>query len=184
VTTPPRPDQTSRPSIPLSPGGISIAQLDQQGLLTNADMVALGLQKDSTGQTQLSMGVPPGVPNITTSVKLFGTPGSSPYTLYTFPSNGRVWVASLSGTATPNAGYGTGPTVNVYAQLVTGSGITLAVIDMVIAATGIIDSKQSDVPWNGIDISAGDTLTLDVNNGVTPAMTVIRASGFVSHSIP
>jgi hypothetical protein len=142
-----------------------------------------GTTASNTG-TALTAGVPPGVPNIATKVRLFGTPGGSPYTLFTFPAKGRVWVASVSGTATPNAGYGAGPTVNVYAQLVTGSGITLAVIDMVIAATGIIDSKQSDVQWNGFSVSAGDTLTLDVNNGVTPSMTVIRASGFVAYSVP
>lgn len=150
---------------------------------TSTTATNTGSTANNTGMA-LTDGVPPGVPNIATKVKLFGTPAGSPYTLFTFPAAGRVWVASISATATPNAGYGTGPTVNVYAQLVTGSGITLAVTEMVIAETGIVDSKQSDVQWNGFAVSAGDTLQLDVNNATTPSMTVIRASGFVAYSVP
>jgi hypothetical protein len=179
VTTPPRPDQTSRPSIPLSPGGISIAQLSQQGLLTNADMIALGLQKDTTGQTQLSVGVPPNVPNFATASQTFKASGT--YTLHTMAADGRIWLASISATFAASAGYG-GATDNESVTMKMGSGPVLALTELVITDAGTFDSKQSDVNWNGIPIESGDTIQLVVS--ASPAMSVFRASGFVAYSVP
>jgi hypothetical protein len=63
----------------------------------------------------LSSGVPPGVPNIASASQLFGTVGGSPYTLFTFGSNGRLaanilatddafFVGNTSAPSTPTGG--------------------------------------------------------------------------------
>jgi hypothetical protein len=156
-----------------------------------------GLMKDSTGQsvltqtgdtatntgTALTMGVPPGVPNVTSSSQLFGNYTGSPYTLYTFPSAGRLWGASLSLAISTNNSY-SGATTNVYALLKTGSGTILEIVELAVTAANDTQNGHGDLALNGVDVSAGDTLILDVNNASGITNAVMRASGFVLHSIP
>jgi hypothetical protein len=156
-------------------------------------LVDQGLMKDSTGQTintnvmavgsntsdALSTGVPPNVPGMSTASTTFKASGT--YTLHTMGANGRIWLASISATFSASAGYG-GATDNESVILQTGSGVVLALMELVITDAGSIDSKQSDVNWNGIPIASGDTLQMVVSS--SPAMSVIRASGFVAYSSP
>ena len=145
---------------------------------------------EATGQsilvntnTQLTQGVPPGVPGVQSASKLFGSQTGSPYTLFTFPGIGRVWGASLSFTIAANSSYA-GATNNVYALLKTGSGVVLEIIELVVTNANQIDSDHGDIPLNGLIIASGDTLVLDVNNGVGVTNAVMRASGFVLYSVP
>lgn len=155
MTTPPRPDQV--PHVPrgtaLSPGGL-------------------------TGGAQL-VGIPPAVPAISTSSQTFK--GAGTYTLHTFAAAGRVWLASCSGALEANAGYG-GGLDNESVTIKMGSGAILALMELAVTVANQIDSKQSDVNWNGIPIASGDTLQLVITTPTTGV--VIRASGFVAYSIP
>jgi hypothetical protein len=174
-----RPDQKGRLAQPLSPAGASAAQISGLGLATEATAAQI---QGNTG-TALSTGVPPGVPGVRSAFQLFGTVGGSPYNMFSFTFNGRVWAASLSFTIAANSSYA-GSTSNVYAQIVTASGITLLIIELVVTNLNQTDSNAVSVPLNGINIVSGDTLMLDVNNGVAVTNTVMRASGSVLYSVP
>lgn len=133
---------------------------------------------DNTG-TALTAGVPPGVPNIATSIQSFKSPGT--YTIHTMSADGRLWMASCSGTYEGNAGYG-GGLVNTNVSIVTASGLTLSLIELAITVANQITNDTSVVPWNGIPLNSGDVIQLVV--GTAPAGTVIRGSGFAAWSIP
>jgi hypothetical protein len=198
---PRRPDQRARPAVPLSPTGLSVAQLIQQGLLTNADMIALGLAKDSSvqdvnstaagttaavaavpGQVQL-MGAPPYVLNIA-SVNFINEPASTETTIFTFPSDGRIWTASLSfAIATEPAYSGGGNSVSARIRMGV-SLIYLAIVELAIGDAGVTDSGVCTNSFNGISVASGDTIQYDINLGTSYADAVMRASGFVLYSIP
>jgi hypothetical protein len=157
MTLNPRPDQQASPSHPVSAGGVSLGQMN--------------------------LGVPPGVGQIASVKHLFGGPSGSPYTLFTFPKKGRIWGASLSVSIAASASYA-GATSNVYAELATGSGITLEIVELAVTNINQVEVDHGDMPLNGLPIAAGDTILLDVNNGTLISDTTIRASGFVLYSVP
>jgi len=103
--------------------------------------------------------------------------------MFTFPAAGRLWNASVSYTLASGPSFA-GPTQNGYCQIITGSGVTLAVVELVVTDPNQIDSGQSDQPLGGISVLKGDTLLFDLNNGVSIANTTQRASGFVIYSVP
>ncbi len=176
---PQRPDQRAKPGIPLSPGGVSIAQLAAQGLM-----------KDTTGQAinsntgdALTQGVPPGVPNVASAKHLFGNYTGSPYTLITFTAPTRIWAASLSFAVSTNNSF-SGATTNIYAQLITLSGITLEIVELSITSMNQSADQHGDLPLNGLSFAAGDGVLLDVNNATGVTNAVMRSSGFILYSTP
>lgn len=182
MTLNPRPDQQHQGVTPLGPSGVTLAQIN-----------ASGLMKDTTGQSgnsntsaimsntsnALSVGVPPAVPNIKTSIQAFQAPGT--YTIHTMVGNGRLWMASVSGAYEGNAGYG-GGLVNTSISITTTSGLTLSLIELAITVANQITNDTSVVPWNGIALLSGDVIQLVV--GSAPAGTVLRGTGFVAYSNP
>lgn len=139
---------------------------------------------------QLSnFGAQPFVPNLKSAPILRASEGQSPYILATFPSPGRIWTAMLSFSAATNNSYNAAVS-QMYAQLITGSGIVLAVSEISVggAAAGSTPSTSgpgnSNVQHNGMPVKANDTILLDVNAGQRITNLQMRASGAVNYSIP
>lgn len=193
---PKRPDQGNRGNIPLSPGGQTVAQMLAAGLLTQADMVALGLATEvtlgtvhtetagtNTGvATALTAGIPPGIPNVDSTSSLRKTATSSPYTLKTFASAGRIWAVTLAYTLAANASY-SGATNHFYCQ-VTAGGVVLTVLELSVTINDDIQSDSISLQLGGIAVVTNDKIILDVNNGVDVSNCAQRASVAVIWSIP
>lgn len=228
MNQPIRPDQPARSNVtPLGPGGTNIAQLEALGLLTDADMIALGLMLNTTGDaintttgtvktsvdtvntstqavnstlgapaqdatvatvagntgTALTAGVPPGVPNVRSAQAVFIQPGSSPVTMLTFPSQGRLWGVSLSYALASDAGY-SGGLAPTYCRVTVGS-ITLVVVEGALSAASQTMQGNADLPLSGLTIAGGENVVLDVNNGISLGSdTSGRASASILYSIP
>jgi hypothetical protein len=154
-----------------NPVGVSIA------------LNALGLATADLQNSQLSVGIPPNVPNVASASAKLIAPGSSPVTFHTFAAAGRLWQVSLSAAVNINASF-TG-NASFYAQVKTGTGgITLELVELAAGTAPGQDSTHGDLQLNGLPVAAGETLMLDVNNGAAVANTSMRASGLVLYSVP
>jgi hypothetical protein len=176
-------------------GGTSWAPSPQQA----AEQIALlGLMKDSTGQTIVtstaattasinnltSTGVPPNVPNIKSADAVLILPGATPLTFFTFPANGRLWDVSLSFALATTAAFAGGLSP-VYARVITGSGIDIAIVELAISGPSQFVPGNADLSLNGLAVALGDTLILDINAGVPLAAgATMRASCTVLYSVP
>jgi hypothetical protein len=204
VNMPQRPDQAIRQSIPLSPAGLTVAQLQQAGLLTDADMVALGLMKDTTGHTINStlgvpaqtddvvttlpsnlqtMGVPPYIPNLSNASQSRMTTAGSPYTLVTVASASRIWFAGLSFGTAANSRY-TGsndPAARIY---IGGLAGTILVCQAVLANAGQNTQSDQTLSMGGIAVGAGTTVYADVNGGTAITDVSMNASAVILYTTP
>jgi hypothetical protein len=183
MTMPQRPDQKFKGGVPLSPGGLSIAQITQAGLLTNSDMVALGLQKDTTGQgtnSQLAAGVPPAVPGLASGSAILQGPTAGT-TMYTFASAGRIWAANISYSMGSSGGTGSN---QGYARVLVQGGATLAIVECVVVGNPSSDSNTDSQTFPGLSVPMGTVIQIDVNNNVGITGVVQRGSGLVVVSIP
>jgi hypothetical protein len=182
MNTPQRPDQKFRGSTPLSPGGVSIAQMIQQGLLTNADMIALGLAKDSSIATtngHLVAGVPPAVSGLDSGSQILQGPGT--VTMYTFAANGRIWAANVSYAMGSSGGTGSN---QGYARVRVSGGATLAIVEACVVGNPSADSNTDSQTFPGLAVLSGTVIQLDVNAGTGITGVVQRGSGLVVVSIP
>jgi hypothetical protein len=170
----------------------------------SAQISALGLMKDSTGQaingtlgvpaqtgdviTTLpaniqAMGAPPYITGLRSFSEVNGSAAASPYTIHTFGANGRLWYAHLSAAVATSSAY-SGGLSGVFAELSTGSGLVLGVIELSIGAAGVSDSGNGDMSIGGLPVASGDTLLLNVNNGTSITDAFIRSSAMALVSFP
>jgi hypothetical protein len=133
-----------------NPVGVQIA-LDELGLATAA------LQN-----TQMTQGIPPNVPNITSAALDDLTPGT--YTLTTFAHASRLWLGHLGlAVATDNTDYASG-LMRIYAQFLVG-GAVVRTVQCAIGGTGETMESHSDMVFNGLPVAANDAITVNVNGG-------------------
>lgn len=177
-------------------GGTSWAPSPAQVAL---QIEALGLAKDTsvqqvhtsvsglsqTGQTiaqeAQTLGGPPFVPQLKSATVVRQSVAVTPF--FTFPSAGRIWAIDLSYFITTNNSYAVS-TSQTYAALETGSGKSLAIVELGASNPNQGFGGQSTKPLNGLPIVAGDTLILDVNNGAVISNLNQRASVVVLYSVP
>jgi hypothetical protein len=126
-------------------------------------------------------GIPPIVPGLLTVASLRQTPGV--YNLVTFAQAGRVWGAQLSSTFSAGAAYAAAVN-NVFHSIQTQSGLTLAVVELAVAAPSTVDNAGADAPPFGLDIAAGDIVQLNVNNGTAVTGAFQRCSAVVFYTVP
>jgi hypothetical protein len=124
-----------------------------------------------------------GVPNLASAAVINRGPQVAT-TFYTFTGNGRIWAAHLSYAIGANSTYPAATISQVYAQIVTGSGIVLGVIELTAFGPNQGGNGDGDLAIPGIPVLSGDTIKLDVNNGVAVANASMRASTTVLYSIP
>ena len=189
-----RPDQRVQQPLPLTPGsrsGVSgEIQLDTTGLALDTSVQAVNNTLANPAQQSTlagllsqiaTAGAQPFVPNMASASKILQAPGGSPYTVHHFTANSRIWGATISAGASTTGGSGS---TSAYAQVLTGGGVTLAIVELIIAGTTAYDSDTAVVSIPGIPILSGDTLILDVNNGTGIGGGTMRASCTVLYSTP
>lgn len=131
-------------------------------------IASLGLAQETTlaaipGQIQ-TMGAPPFIPGIQSKTVINQGP-TTPHTFYTFAQAGRLWFALLSFAMSTNSN---GASTNqAYARMITGSGITLPIVELSVGGPFSTNSGVATVGFGGIEITAGDQLQIDVNNGTS-----------------
>lgn len=171
------------------------------GPATENTLTGIGSQLGSPAQdgtvagvtSQLAnSGAAPFVPNLKSVSSRQKGPGV--YNLLTFPSIGgvltfyRLWNAVISLAAGSNNSYNAGIT-QMYGELRTGSGISLGIVELCIggATAGSTPMNANPAPCvvnhNGVEVESGDTLILDVNNGVTITNLNLRASASLSYQV-
>ena len=149
-----------------------------------AGWVTSGLAKDSTAAsslTQLQTGVPPAVSGTVGGDVILQGPGGSPYTIYTFTGNGRIWVASVSLNICSSGATGSN---QIYARVYVVSGRTLAYCEAGIVGNPAQDSNGDSNTYPGISVLSGAVVKLDINNGASVTGAVIRGGGIFVGSIP
>jgi hypothetical protein len=187
MNMPQRPDQVSRQSIPLSPAGLNVAQLIASGLLTYADMVALGLATSDLQNTQMTQGIPPNIPNIISAALDDLTPAAS-YTLATFADASRLWYGHIGLAVATNGASDPGPyasgLMRIYAQYLVGGNV-VRTAQCAIGTNGQTMESHSDITFGGLEVAAGTKVTVNVNGG-TGGITglYITASADVLGSTP
>lgn len=126
---------------------------------------------------------PVAVPNITSKVVKNQGP-TTPTTFYTFPAAGRLWGGTLSYDMATNNSAG-GGTIQGYAAIITGSGITTGLVECNTGGPSSANAVAVPLLGLGFPVASGDTLQIDVNNGVTMGTNgVMRASVVAWVSVP
>lgn len=143
----------------------------------------LGLATAANQQTQLTVGVPPGVPNIASASSLQQSVNSSPITFYTFTGAGRIWDVSLTAALATGSTYASGRQA-AYVQVLAGA-VVLEVLELAITDPDQLDSDHGDLSMNGLEVANGTQLILDINGGTGLGTdSQLRASVNVLYSIP
>lgn len=165
----------------------SAEQIAALGLMTEAtgEIIRSGVNTTASNTgTALTTGVPPGVVDIVSYSKVNAPAASSPFTLNTFTANSRLWQVSLSLAAATDSSSYTSGLQRISAQVNLGSGTVLAVAELAISTQSQAVSDHCDFSFNGLPVSAGDTLVLNVNNGGTFTGATIVCSTIVLASTP
>ena len=126
-------------------------------------------------------GIPPIAPGIVGGEQILQNPGGSPYTIYIFPSPGKIWAASVSLSAGFTGGSGTNL---LYARVYIVGGRTLVYCEVGTAGTVAYGVNGDANTFPGFTVAPGTTIALDVNNGTGVAGGLIRAGGILVGSIP
>jgi hypothetical protein len=117
------------------------------------------------------------------SAQLLRSPATADTVFFTFPSPGQVWAAILSYTVAAGTGYAGGPQA-FFAQINDTEGLILAVVELSITDLVPNDSGQSNLSVPpGSYFDAGDTLELNVNEGLALAGGLMRASAAVLYTL-
>lgn len=147
---------------------------------------ALGLALNSTVEDLpaniQAMGVPPTVPNAT-AAKFRNAGATSTTGFKTFGTDVFIWAAVLTYAITTDGTFASGVT-SVSSYIETGSGISLAIVELAASSTDQVDSGVSSLTFNGIALSSGDELNYNINSGNTYTGMQQRASGIVVYSTP
>jgi hypothetical protein len=134
-----------------------------------------------TASTLQQAGIPPLVLGLASAAQLHvGGPQVSVF--YTFAVAGRIWGSTLSAAISSNPSFTTN-TANTYAELRTGSGIHLGVVELAVAGVGQAANGQSPPLILGVDAAPGETLILDVNNAVNVPGLNQHASAIVYYQL-
>lgn len=129
-------------------------------------------------------GVPPAVINCKTFSALKRSELGSPHVLGTFTAPGRIWTVVLSYAIRAGATF-TGQTVACFAAIETNlSGLSLATVNLGLAAPSSVANGQSEPPIPGIPVVTGETILLDVNSGTSVGSVLQFAGAIVYYSIP
>lgn len=176
------------------PGGTHWAPNPQ----ITAQLNAAGLAKDSSLATiNSTLGIPAqnstvqGVANAVNalqptmlSASLLRS-GAGTTTVITFPSTSRIWAVHLSFAAATSNTYAAGTITNLFAQLSTGSGLALTVVELIVSGPTQVDNSDSDLVFtSGLAVNGGDTLQLNVNGGTVLSNGAMRASCTALYSTP
>jgi hypothetical protein len=170
--------QPAQPMAPLSPNGLSIAQLTAAGLLTNADLIALGLAKEST-QIAQSTTIPAGI--ATAGVPLL----SASTSLLSFAPT----VIAAGGTFTQGPLDITQLGYEIFIGVQAGVGAVLPAIAVLLTwsdtTTGNVVSQErwhltsgngAQQQYYGTGSSKGDTLTITYTNSDNAASVTVQSS--------
>lgn len=190
-----RPDQRTRQPVPYVPGSRAGAQvdtinLDKSGLALDTTVQQLNAIMGAPSQNGtlttllqqvVNAGAQPFVPNLRASNKV-GV-GSGVFTLITFGQASRIWRAGISFSAATNNLYSSGIT-SLNAVMKTGGGVTLAVVEIAVGGPSQASQGGDSAQIPGMPVEAGDTVTIDVNDGVSVAQLVMRCSCTVLFSVP
>jgi hypothetical protein len=128
-------------------------------------------------------GTPPAVPNCTAAVALRrGVAGGGGF--FAFPQAARIWTVMLSYTITSDTTYT--PSAPVFAAFIelAAAPLPLAVVELSLADVKQHDSGVCPVSYNGLPVTAGDSITLTINGGVSVTGVRQEASAVVLYSIP
>jgi hypothetical protein len=128
-----------------------------------------------------SFGAVPAIKNPVGGEQILQAPGGSPYTIYTFPAAGRVWLASVSFSMGSSGGTGSN---QGYARVRIQGGQSLAIAECCVVGNPDSDSNEESNPYPGLSVPSGTKILLDVNGGATITGVVLRASGIFLGSIP
>ncbi len=194
--------------VQVTPGGLSAMASPAQA----ADQLSLlGLMKDTTGSAiNTTLGAPGqdttlqtihttlGIPSQDTTLAAIPAalqPALSSASLvrqgttagalvHTFAAASRLWALHLSFACATDASY-TPALANVYAELKTGSGLALTLVELAVSDVKQAINGDSDQGYfNPIPVAAGNTLLLDVNNGAGVLGATLRASCSILYSSP
>jgi hypothetical protein len=135
-----------------------------------------------------SVDASPQVPNIESVAELDAAASGSPYSVYQFPSAGRVWGVNLSISVASTPSVSSEPRVYALAQIdgngVPGNGTPLAVCESAAVPAYDIDSNNVYVPFNGLMVNKNQSLYLIVNGGTIVTGATITASAVFFYSVP
>lgn len=127
-------------------------------------------------------GVPPAVPNLLGATKL--QQPVSVTALFTFPQPGRIWQVVLSYAITSNNSFGLATVRTVATVQTVTSGLTLAVVQLGVAGADQSAWGTCPVAFGGLPAVAGETVRLNVNNGLVIPQCDQQASASLLYSIP
>ncbi len=170
----------------LSPSPSQIAaQIDAIGLAkdTSVNNPAFGPATQSAQVNQETAipaniqvyGTPPFIPGVMSFSGTRLSAAGSPYTLNTFTQDSRVWYAMLSLSIATDSTYA-GGLQGVFATLATGSGTVILACEGAIGGPNQNSDANQNVSVGGVEVSAGDTLVVNVNNGTSITDAFIRVS--------
>lgn len=128
-----------------------------------------------------NIGIPPAVPGMVGNSIILQNPGGSPYTIYTFTANGKMWVASVSLSAGSSGGSGTNL---LYARVYTSTGFTLAYCEVATEGAPSSGENGDSNSYPGFAAPAGTVILLDINNAIAPTGLLVRGGGLFVGSIP
>jgi len=150
--------------------------------------VPAGLPGSRSGSGELAgalgyPGVPGAVPNLQgASLIQRGSPAS--YNMVTFPAAGRVWMVILSYVITSNATFSLSTVRTVAAVQLVINPLVLATIQLGVANPNREAWQALSIPYPGLPVTAGETVQLNLNNGVVIPQLDQQASVSVLYSIP
>jgi hypothetical protein len=121
------------------------------------------------------------VPNCKAAVLIQQNVGQPHF--FTFPAAGRIWTVVLSYAITSNNSFSLATSRN-FAAIQTASSLTLAIVQLGVAGADQAANGQSEPPLNGLPLTQGDSLILNVNGGVVVNNLDQQASAVVLYSIP
>lgn len=151
------------------------------GPAKDSSVNALHNAGQTIAQESQSIGVPATAPGIVGGEQILENPPGSPYIIYTFPSPGKVWAASVSLSASLTGGSGSEA---VYARVYIVGGRTLAYCEVGLAGTIAYGCNGDSNGFPGFMVNQGTQIALDVNGGGGLTGGLVRAGGIFVGSIP
>jgi len=148
--------------------------LATQNLQASADQIAASLQ---------AAGVPPYTPGLQ-SADIHNQPITSGVAILGPTANAiRLWGVGLSMAMAAASGYTASSAAFGYARVVTQlGGLTLAEVQLAVSAAGDAVNSSVTLPLNGIELAAGETVEIDVNNGTGDAEVQYRGSANILYT--
>lgn len=129
-------------------------------------------------------GSPAAVQNMQTAAALKRGVTGSPWVLITFTAPARIWTVVLSYAIRTDSAFAPG-TAGVFAAVETLiGGLTLATVNLGLAAPSTQANGQSEPPIPGIPVTQGESVILDVNGGTDIPNLLQFAGAIIFYSIP